>query len=454
MDMNFKRLLLLAMSMRLYILIGVISLVGVHYVVNSMWSTQSNPLVTFDQHQIWFNPTVTLDEIEAQLKRDATAINATDDGGFTGLMKAVAQNDYEKAELLLKYGAGVNVQGSGINTKAMNRDPQTLAHFDGVTPLHLAIMYGNYLNRTDSQGVYWYDPLDMAQLLLNYGADVNARDKNNDTPMHKLFFMDQPGTEDRRFQMLELLLAYGADINAQNNQGFTMAHIAAERNYGVWLQRMINVYGDIIDFDLKDNAGLTPRNLADKNGYGFLVEILDYMLRPVPGIDGNPRERDQLGKTGLMHAIARNNYEVAQDLVKRGADVNAADNDGNTPLHYALNNKRRPLVFVTLLLSKGANVNATNKEGITPLLLATNALPRNERVPIVQALLAQGANQNVQDKKLNTPLHRAILNNDVALVKLLKAGFSSILANDKGLTASQLATKRNNALIVQEMRKG
>ncbi len=447
--MNFRKLLLLIMNIRIYIFVAIVSLAGVHYIVNSMWS---NPIVTFDQNQIWFNPTVTLDEIETQLKKDASAINATDDGGFTGLMKAVSQNDYEKAELLLKYGAGVNARFSGVNIKAMNRDPQVLAHFDGVTPLHLAVMYGNYLTRSDINGIYWYDPTDMAQLLLNYGADVNARDKNNDTPMHKLFFMDQSGTEDRRFQMLELLLAYGADINAQNNQGFTMAHIAAERNYGAWLQRMIAVYGDIIDFSLKDNAGLTPRNLADKNGYGFLVEIIDFILKPVVGIDGNARERDQQGRTGLMHAIARNNYELAQELIKRGADVNAVDNDGNTPLYYAVNNKRRPLLFVTLLLARGAEVNNSNKDGMTPLLLATSVLPLNERVPVVSQLLAKGAAQNVQDKRGNTPLHRAILNNDVALVSVLKKGFSSTLANNQGLMAEQLAVKRNNPLILKEMR--
>lgn len=435
--MNFKRLLVLAMSMRLYIIIGVAFLIGAHYVLSV----------------IWFEPTASLDDIEAQLKRDASNVNTTDDNGFTGVIKAIAYNDYEKLALLLKYGAAVNDQISSINMKAMNHDPQTAAHFDGATPLHFAIMYGNYLNKTNSTGEWWYDTTDIVQLLLSYGADPNARDKNNDTPIHKLFFMDQPGTsEDRRFQILELLLAYGADINAQNNQGDTMAHDAAERNYGQWLQRMINVYGDIIDFTIKNNAGLTPRDLADKNGYGFLVEILDYMLKPVVSTD-NVTERDAQGRTGLMRAISKNNYEMAVDQIKRGANVNAADNNGNTPLIYALNNRKRPLIFVTLLLSHGAQANGANKEGNTPLLLAINALPRNERLAIVTQLLAKGADQNSRDKKLNTPLHKAIMNGDVELIKLLKNGFASDLKNSQGLTAAQLAIKRGNKKVLEAMGK-
>lgn len=256
-SMNFKKLFALAMGMRFFIILGILALVGGHYVFST----------------IWFNPTVSLDEIRARLQEDSSDINATNDEGFTGLIKAIAFNDYEKIELLLKFGADINQRisvnkplAAGINFKAMNKDPLQPSHFDGATPLHFAIMYGNYLYKTDSEG-NGYDTTDIIQLLLNYGADVSARDKNNDTPMHKLFFMDQPGSsEDRRIQALELLLAYGADINAQNNQGFTMAHIAAERSYGMWLQTMIDRYNDIIDWTIKDNAGLTPRGLADKNG--------------------------------------------------------------------------------------------------------------------------------------------------------------------------------------------
>ena len=89
------------------------------------------------------------------------------------------------------------------------------------------------------------------------------------------------------------------------------------------------------------------------------------------------------------------NQETVKALIEAGADVNAKDEDGNTPFHFA-----KDAEIARLLIDKGANVNAKNNKGETPLHFAKNA-------EIAQLLIDKGADMNAKNNKGETPLYKA-----------------------------------------------
>ena len=110
-----------------------------------------------------------------------------------------------------------------------------------------------------------------------------------------------------------------------------------------------------------------------------------------------------------IHANRRESQarDVAQLLLKRGANVHAQDNDGATSLLEAA--YRNYVDISQILLEHGAEPNAKNNDCETSL---HRCLANDEQGPaqysLVRLLLGHGANVNDQDKDLKTPLHLAM----------------------------------------------
>ena len=98
----------------------------------------------------------------------------------------------------------------------------------------------------------------------------------------------------------------------------------------------------------------------------------------------------QAAEPSVVAEAARSGDAAAvKALLKQGADVNAAQGDGMTALHWAAS--RGDAAMAQMLLSAGANIRATTRLGaITPLHLASQA----GHAPVVSALLAAGADAN------------------------------------------------------------
>src|SRR5262245_32472561 len=171
--------------------------------------------------------------------------------------------------------------------------------------------------------------VDSARLLLERGADVNARDSIGRTPMTVAITYCP--------RAIKLLLTYGADINEQTRFGSPLLTAARYQwfypnSMGEWTSNAV--------YRLLERAG------EKNNAVRILLEN---------GAD--PNTRDSAGRNALMVISLESRHEkvieiIGEMLLKAGCDINAVDNEGKTPLNYALQGGRE--AAVNFLLNHGA----------------------------------------------------------------------------------------------------
>lgn len=207
--------------------------------------------------------------------------------------------------------------------------------------------------------------LEMVELLISRGANVNAVNKFNYTPLNKAVsnFIKPDNKEKDCVKILNLLLDKGANLDVQDGNGTTALMWAVQKlvSTKILLDRGANV-------NIQSKTGETALMFAAKGG--FLKKILFIpVIGPYKdaaklliskGADVNLQETN--GKTALMHAAGAlnctgNDYdsytEMVELLIGNGAKIDAEDKDKNTALYWAQRYNRTKTA--ELLLAKGAN---------------------------------------------------------------------------------------------------
>jgi ankyrin repeat protein len=293
----------------------------------------------------------------------------------------VRRSDLATVDLLLKAGAKAG---------AANRY--------GVTPLYLASTNGNAA---------------IVTRLLDAGADPNTSLSDGETVL-------MTAARTGSVEVIKALVARGANVGArERRKGQDALMWAAAENNAAAITALIEAGADR---DARSAGGsFTPFLFAVRAGHiSASRALLD------AGVDVNQRLSD--GTSALVLAVMNAHYELAGELLARGADPNA-DAQGWTALHQIAWSRRHnagfnlpgpvqtggldSLELVRQLVKRGADVNArTTKEprdgnrnmlnriGSTAFLMAA----KNDDVPLMRTLLDVGANASLTTNRGTTAL--------------------------------------------------
>ncbi|XP_076300828.1 uncharacterized protein LOC143219007 isoform X2 [Lasioglossum baleicum] len=164
-------------------------------------------------------------------------------------------------------------------------------------------------------------------------------------------------------------------------------------------------------------------------------------------IDSNDAVMYEIQKQKLFEAIERNNIGDVKELINHGVSIDAKNNDGQTPLHYAAKSDKLEVVKY-LIEEKGANVNVKDNDGQTPL----HSAAKSDKLEVVKYLIEEkGANVNAKDNHGQTPLHSAAKSDKLEVIKYLieEKGANVNVKDDDGRTLLHSAAKTCRLEIVK-----
>lgn len=376
---------------------------------------------------------------------DATS-NTTeaDRFGRTALQLALAQNKNAEIVTLLNENEGAtNPTALHLATGASNHsydvvaslldagaDPNALDE-DGDTALHKAFEFDA-------------DPR-VIEALMAAGADVTIKGNNGNTPLHLI------SSKTEVIQFIQMFVAAGADVNAQNDLGSTLLHRLSFRGS---VDAIGPALAAGADANLQNSSGSTALHLALKSEYDRSSAIVDLIPRTDPKIkdeDGNtalhlalakpvsapliidmldagadPNTPNRYGVTPFELVLRRSTFlQLVEPFLAAGVDVAQPGSEGSSALHAAVQTGDHEVI--QRLLDLGADINAQDDRGNTPLHSVYDA-------DLAAFLLSAGADVNVANKQSYTPLHSAARYDLALTMVLLEAGADPTAQTDIGLT--------------------
>ncbi|MCK5605998.1 ankyrin repeat domain-containing protein [Candidatus Pacearchaeota archaeon] len=272
-----------------------------------------------------------LDAMQELLNKGAD-INASDSQDLTALRWAAANGDRMTVQFLLKNGARVNENSSGIEGSL----PLLLAARIGDTEMaRLLLEHGASLLSKDRGGMCVLmvaaetGNFGVAELLVESGIDVNVRDNSGSTAL-------MAAAEAGNARILSFLLQKGADVNVVNVNGYTAMTFAAGSGHKEIVSTLVK--------DKRWNEVRTSfgRALAVAVGFGHKEAALILINA---GADPNLRSA-KFGRTALIVAADKGYADIVKALIDKGADIDAQDSFGKTALQWAKDKSHGAIVEI------------------------------------------------------------------------------------------------------------
>lgn len=331
-------------------------------------------------------------------------VSVQNNAGKTPLDIALEDSGDEKsvaiaADLITAGAETNNVQFSYFQTAVSERNVN-YRFGDGQTPLHIASIKHHK---------------SIARYLLANGAVTSAQDITGATPLHEAVRYGD-------IDIAKALLESGADVNAEDNLGKTPVMLVIPEDKREAMYRILIAHK--ADTTKKDAYGDTVLHTATMTSLSPV--ILELLV--ASGADVNARNKD--GVSPLLIAVQKRNFAHVKFYADRGADINSADKAGDTPLTLAFKDGQAMLE----MLVNRTNAFSHDSNGNTPL---HTAIIVGAQIEQIRYLVSLTDDINARNKDGNNALYLAVERNNKKIGELLLAKnadiFSTNNANDSPL---------------------
>jgi uncharacterized protein len=294
----------------------------------------------------------------------------TKNKGMTPLFYAIIEDRREILELLLDYGADIDLEFNGAWFPLLGKHC--------FNPLLSSIVLNRpeitrlLVDRGAKQGIHYFCAIGDVEAVARLLEDSPELINSKFNALGVLHFSVFSG----KLALIDLLLAKGADINELSEMKGTIMHLAIIRGDIDLVRYLLELGADLeIPF-----AKCTSLSIAVSSNNISLIELLIKA-----GANLNPRGHNIAFP--LLVAIEGGHLEAASILLKNGADIDRKQSfTGDTALHKAVSNN--DLLMTDLLIHSGAYIDAVGRVGSTPLGIS-HKLRGSEAVK--QLLLQYGA---------------------------------------------------------------
>jgi ankyrin repeat protein len=335
---------------------------------------------------LWENPLTSIESV----KREGLVKQALYFAGLSifviGLTQAQTAEDFFR----------VIRAGDAESLRRLCANPVNVKDRLDTTPLHYASVYGS---------------AESVRILLDRGAEVNARNKSGATPLIYAAYS---------FDKTRLLVEKGADVNAQAASGMTPLLVA------------VSVHGNTSTVQYLIEKGADVKAMASLGSDALQLAAFKgdtEMVRLLLKKGADPKQKDKGGYTALLSALADSDQDRVRVLLDAGSDVNAANTFGGavkngpialvhmTPLFVAATDG--PPTTIKALLGAGAHVDEPDQRKLTPLMSAI--LTDAPKLETVRQLLDAHANVNAKDENGESVLDWALKYRNPEVITMLKA---------------------------------